>query len=230
MNNLELINVLEVAVFGLAIAQALTIILTIRRERDVKDLRELVEDQRLRLVELRAWLAGRNALQTRRIASGLETSSEPVATTAKVPASGMPTQEDNQPRVTEEAAARAAKAFQWEREVAGRLRAGIKAETPAQQATTAADKKRSSIAEDGFKWFKEDQNEPHEIVQAREIVSNLGKANASKVHDEPENLRLTNTTDDELERVARAVNQLKADVEKTSVITRMNGKPPAETE
>ena len=230
MNNLELINVLEVAVFGLAVAQALTIILTIRRERDVRDLRELVEDQRLRLVELRAWLAGRNALQTRRIASGLETRPEPAATTAKAPASGMPAQEDNQPRVTEEAAARAAKTLQWEREVADRLRAGVQPETPAQQAATAADKKRSSIAQDGFKWFKEDQNEPHQIVQAREIVSNLGKTNASKVHDEPENLRLTSATNDELERVARAVNQLKADIEKTSVITRMNGKPPAETE
>ncbi len=227
MNDVELMNVLEVAVFGLAIAQALTIILTIRRERDVKDLRELVEDQRLRLVELRAWLAGRNALQTRRIASGLETSPERTATTAKAPASGMPTQDDDQSRVTEEAAARAAKALQWEREVAGRLRAGLQAEIPAQQATTAVDKKRSSIAEDGFKWFKEDQNEPHEIVQAREIVSNLGKANTPRIHDEP---RLPNTPNDDLERVARAVNQLKADVEKTSVITRMNGKPPAETE
>jgi hypothetical protein len=230
MNDAELMNVLEVAVFGLAIAQALTIILTIRRERDVKDLRELVEDQRLRLVELRAWLAGRNALQTKRIASGFETSPRPTATTAKAPASGMPTQGDDQPRVTEEAVARAAKALQWEREVAGRLRAGIQADTPAQQATTAAENKRSSIADDGFKWFKEDQNEPHEIVQAREIVSSLAKENAPRIHDEPENLRLPSTPNDDLERVARAVNQLKADVEKTSVITRMNGKPPAETE
>ena len=229
MSNLELTSVLEIAVFGLAIAQALTIVLTIRREKDVKDLRELVEDQRLRLVELRAWLAGRNALQTRRIASGRETSPEPTAT-AKAPASGMPMQEDDQPRVTEDAAARAAKALEWEREVAGRLRAGIKAETPTQQATTAADKKRSSIAEDGFKWFKEDQNEPHEIVEAREIVSNLGKENAPRIHDEPENLQLPSTANDELERITRAVNQLRADVEKTSVITRLNGKPPAETE
>jgi len=228
MNNLELMNVLEVAVFGLAIAQALTIILTIRRERDVKDLRELVEDQRLRLVELRAWLAGRNALQTRRIASRPETSAEPTATTAKPPASGMPAQDDDQPRVTEGAAARAAKTLQWEREVASRLRAGLQGETPAQQATKAADKKRPS--EDGFKWFKEDHNEPHEIVQAREIVSSLGKENVPRIHNEPDNLRLPSTPNDDLERVARAVNQLKADVEKTSVITRMNGKPPAETE
>ena len=73
MNDLELINVLEVAVFGLALAQILTIILTFRRERDVEDLRELVEGQRLRLAELRAWLAGRSASQSRRIASGKQT-------------------------------------------------------------------------------------------------------------------------------------------------------------
>ena len=142
----------------------------------------------------------------------------------------MPAQDDDQPRVTEEAAARAAKTLQWEREVVGRLRAGLQGETPAQQATTAADKKRSSIADDGFKWFKEDHNEPHEIVQAREIVSSLGKENVPRIHNEPDNLRLPGTPNDDLERVARAVNQLKANVEKTSVITRMNGKPPAETE
>jgi hypothetical protein len=229
MNNLELTSVLEVAVFGLAVAQVLTIVLTIRRERDVKDLRELVEDQRLRLVELRAWLAGRNALQTRRIASGRETSPEPTAT-AKAAASELPMQDDDQPRLTEDAAARAAKALEWEREVAGRLRAGLNAETPTQQATAAADKKRSSIAEDRFKWFKEDRNEPHEIAEAREIVSNLGKTNAAGIHDAPEDLRQPSTTSDELERVARAVNQLRADVEKTPVITRFNGKPQAETE
>src|SRR5271168_4882998 len=64
MNNLEPASALEVAVLGMAIAQVLMIVLTIRRERDVNELRELVEEQRLRLSELRAWLAGRNASQT----------------------------------------------------------------------------------------------------------------------------------------------------------------------
>ena len=45
MDNLELVSILEVAVFGLAIAQMLLIILTVRRERDIKELRDLVEER-----------------------------------------------------------------------------------------------------------------------------------------------------------------------------------------
>jgi len=60
MDNLELVSVLEVAVFGLAITQMLLIRLTVRRERDVRDLRDLVEEQRVRLtasvaISLRLW-------------------------------------------------------------------------------------------------------------------------------------------------------------------------------
>ena len=72
MNNLEI----TVGVIAIAVAQVLTILLTIGRERDVKELRELVKElrelvdqQRLRIVELRAWLAGRNAAQPGRIKS-----------------------------------------------------------------------------------------------------------------------------------------------------------------
>src|SRR3984957_19883374 len=89
MSDLELINVLEGAVFGLALAQILTIILPSRRERDVEDLRELVEEQRLRHAELRAWLAGRSASQSSRIASD----GKPVpdwTANLKVSESGMP--------------------------------------------------------------------------------------------------------------------------------------------
>ena len=46
-----------IVVFLIAIAQALTILLTIRQERDIKELRRLVDGQRLQIVELKAWLA-----------------------------------------------------------------------------------------------------------------------------------------------------------------------------
>jgi hypothetical protein len=160
MNNLELTSVLEVAVLGMALAQVLMIILTIRRERDVNELRELVEEQRLRVAELRAWLAGRNASQSSRISSEGKPDPEWIAN-VKVSESGMPLQETKQPRFPEDDPARAAKAQEWKHEVAARLQSGIKA----LQTTTPA--------EDVFKWFKDDPNEPPEIVEARRVVNGL---------------------------------------------------------
>ena len=49
-----------IVVFLIAIAQALTILLTIRQEKDIKELGRLVDEQRLQIVELKAWLARRN--------------------------------------------------------------------------------------------------------------------------------------------------------------------------
>ena len=49
-----------IVVFLIAIAQALTILLTIRQERHIKELGRLVDAQRLQIVELKAWLARRN--------------------------------------------------------------------------------------------------------------------------------------------------------------------------
>ena len=37
MNNLEITVILEISIIGLAVVQALTILLTIRRERDIKE-------------------------------------------------------------------------------------------------------------------------------------------------------------------------------------------------
>jgi len=54
-------NLVIIVVSLVAIAQVLTIILTIRRERDVKELRRLVDEQRLQIAELKASLARRNA-------------------------------------------------------------------------------------------------------------------------------------------------------------------------
>lgn len=226
MDNVQLTSALEVAIFGLAIAQVLTILLTFRRERDVKDLRELVDEQRLHLAELRAWLAGRNALQTRRIAS--ERDPEPKAN-AKASESGMP-QETGQPSTSEDDVARATKTLEWQREVAANLRSAIRAEIPqTEQATAPADKKRSSIAEDAFKWFKDDPNEPREMVEAREIVADLGKTShrGAQAQDSPESLSIqpSSTAHDDLEKTNRAIKWLKEDIDKSSEITSLKGKP-----
>lgn len=221
MNNFELTNVLEVAVFGLAIAQALTILLTIRRERDVRDLRELIEQQRLRLVELRAWIAGRAASQTKQIASERETRAEPIAYNK------VGVHEDDQPRSSEEASARTAKELEWQRDVATRLHAGIQA-AQTQQAATPVDKKGAGTSDDKFRWFKESPNEPREIVEARKIVANFGKGHDQQNHGSPRISQQPSTTDDQFERVTEAVSRLKEDVARTSAITRPNGKPPEE--
>ena len=98
MSNLQI----TVTVIAIAVAQALTILLTLGRERDIKELRELVnelrqvvDEQRLRIVELRAWLAGRNAAQP---------------SLSKAP----------------EPAAQAMKVLNWQREIVAGLQAGLK--------------------------------------------------------------------------------------------------------
>jgi hypothetical protein len=49
-------NNLTIAVIAIAVAQALTILLTIGREREIKKLRELVTQQRLFISEIKGWL------------------------------------------------------------------------------------------------------------------------------------------------------------------------------
>ncbi len=156
MENLELASVLEVAVLGLAIAQMLLILLTVRRERDVKDLRDLVEEQRLHLAEVRAWLAGRSASQFRRIASVNNPEAEPIAGVKKAE-SEMLLREANQPRTPEDELARAAKDLEWKQDVAARLQLGIKEQQTTRQPESA------------FKWFKDDPNEPPEMAEARRM-------------------------------------------------------------
>ena len=46
-----------IVAFPIAIAQALTILFTVRQEKDIKELSRLVDGQRLQIVELKAWLA-----------------------------------------------------------------------------------------------------------------------------------------------------------------------------
>lgn len=198
MNDLELISVLEVAVFGLAIAQMLTIILTIRRERDVRDLRELVEEQRLRLVEIRAWLAGRSASQSSRLAS--EGKSDPDWTAnVKASKSGMPLQE-TKAGPYEYDPAEAARTLEWQRDVATRLSSGLQSQIPTTERPTPA-------SATGFKWFKDGPLEPPQIAEARSIVA--GQPQVPDQNSLESKTARSNGEHDELERTIKAIKSLK---------------------
>ena len=162
MNNPEI----TLTVIAIAVAQALTILLTIGRERDIKKLRELVnelrehvDEQRLRIVELRAWLAGRNAAQPKAL--------EPAITSKDLP-------ETKEPRANEDEAARAARSLNWSREiVAGQRRFDQKGDTLPEPAiapndlpdtirpsTTEAELERVTKAID---WLNENTDKAHKI-------------------------------------------------------------------
>ena len=109
-------NNLAISVIAIAVAQLLTIFLTIGRERDIKELRKrvdelhgLLNEQRLQIVELKAWLAGRNAAQLSRLKSKHGPISEPIANNiqASKPATApKDLAETIPPRATEDEAAR----------------------------------------------------------------------------------------------------------------------------
>jgi len=52
---------LTIAVIVLAVAQVLTILLIIVRDREIKQVRELITEERIHIAELRAWISGKNA-------------------------------------------------------------------------------------------------------------------------------------------------------------------------
>jgi hypothetical protein len=79
-------NNLTIAVIVIAVAQALTILLIIGREREIKRLCELVTEQRIQIAEIKAWLAERiQSAPPRRIKPDREPMSEPIADAVKVP-------------------------------------------------------------------------------------------------------------------------------------------------
>jgi hypothetical protein len=152
---------LTIAVISIAVAQALTILLSVGREREIKKLRELVNEQRLHIVKLSAWLAGRNAAQLPRIKSEHEPIREP---RAKAP----------EPAITPK-------------------------DLP-----------------DTFKWFREDTNEPREIVEAREIVTGLKGRVPPEAAITPQ--RPSATEDEEAKRMNKAINSLREDADKVRAI------------
>lgn len=127
---------LAIAVIAIAVAQALTILLTIGRDREVRKLRELVNEQRLRIVELKAWLAGRSAAQPRQTKSEPEPKREalraPIREPTREPIREPTADSINSPepaitpkdlpetvqrRTTEDEAAQAMKALNWLKEI-----------------------------------------------------------------------------------------------------------------
>ena len=194
MNNLEL----TVTIIAIAVAQVLTILLTIGRERDIKELRERVDEQRLHLVELRAWLAGRNAAQLSLMKSEREPVREPIADIIKASEPAIAPKdlpEPIQPRATEDEAAQSGQAgvsrpsgqAQWpiedlQRHVA-RLKAGAPLEVPEPAITPKElpETVRPSSTEDeleratkAINWLKEESD------KAREVGASLHDTPAEK--------------------------------------------------
>jgi hypothetical protein len=150
MNNLEI----TVTVIAIAVAQLLTILLTIGRERDIKELRKhvdelrgLLNEQRLQIVELKAWLAGRNAAQLSRLKSKREPISEPIANNIEASELAIAPKdlaETIQPRTTKDEAAQFGQAdsgvsypsgqAQWPIEDLQRFVARLKAGVPPEPA------------------------------------------------------------------------------------------------
>ena len=173
----------DMIVFFIAIAQALTILLTIRRERDVKELRELVDAQRLQNVELRALLVGRStARPTRPKKSKRETKAEastrdPIANNNKSSEKTMSPVVTSPSLTTEHEAAQAVKVIDWQREIIAGLRAGLKGTVLEESAKTPnglRDTSRPNASENelertakAINWLKE------EADKARENVTNL---------------------------------------------------------
>jgi hypothetical protein len=184
--------------FRISLAQILTIILTFRRERDVEDLRELVEEQRIRHAELRAWLAGRSASRSSRIASEGKPAPEWTAT-VKVSESGMPLLE-TKPGRSEDDPVGAARALEWQRDAAARLRSSLQSQIPTTEQATPT-------SPTVFKWFKDDPPEPPEIAEARSMVAGQPQA------PDQDSLESKTTRSigelDEVERTLKAIKSLK---------------------
>jgi hypothetical protein len=115
---------LAIAVIAIAVAQVLTILHAIGREREIKKLRELVNEQRLHIVKLSAWLVGRNAAQPPRIKSEREQIREPIPNNMKAPEPAITPKDlpDTIPSTTEDELKRATRAINWLKEDADKAR------------------------------------------------------------------------------------------------------------
>jgi hypothetical protein len=184
-------NLFFMVVFFIAVAQAMTILLTIRREKDVKELRELFDAQRLHNVELKALLVGRSTAWPRLKKSKRETRGEaptrdPIANNNKSSELTISPVATSPSRTAENEAARAMKVIDWQREIIAGLRAGLKGIAPEESTITPnglPDTSRPNTPEDELErtakatnWLKE------EADKARENVTNLhGPPSAQKI-------------------------------------------------
>lgn len=193
MNNLAI----TVSIIAIAIAQALTIVLTIGRERDIRELRKLVnelrervDEQRLRIIELRAWLAGRNAAQPGQTGS----EREPIAKAPEPAITPNASPDTLPPSIPDDELQQATKTFKWFKDDASeppeivearKIIAGLLGGAPPQPETamkevpepiqprTAEDELRRTT--EAIKWLKEDTD------KARGIVAGLHGAPPEKI-------------------------------------------------
>jgi hypothetical protein len=95
---------LTIAVIAIAVAQALTVLFTIGREREIARLRDLVTQQRIIISEIRGWLM-RDRIEPRRIKSEpiRGPRREPIANDMKEPEPATtPKDLHERPRLTED--------------------------------------------------------------------------------------------------------------------------------
>jgi hypothetical protein len=158
---------LTIAVVALAFAQALTILLTIGREREIKQLRELITEQRILIAQMRAWMSGRmQSAQPRRIKADREPMRESKAPPVKSPTE-VETREDTTKglttaKPTQEPIAENKKAQKPEIKLKD-LHDTVKPRTPEDETKEDATKRLTKVTD----WLKDDAAKAREIVAAR---------------------------------------------------------------
>jgi len=243
------IHAFDIAVILIAIVQALTVLLSWGRDRDIKRLHERIDQQQLLISEIQGWLK-RDVIEKSR-QDRPDREPIPAANDIKAPEPAVTPQDVPDavpPGTAEDELKRSAKANDWSREIVASLRAGLKGGAPAiasvpEPATvpkdlpdtlrpgTAEDEDQLKRATKTFKWFKEDAGEARELVEAREIVAGLKGTPpepATTPKDLPDTARPGTTEDeDALKRAAKAINWLKEDTDKAREIFAVaNGSPP----
>lgn len=109
---------LTIAVIVLAVAQVLTILLIIVRDREIKQVRELITEERIHIAELRAWISGRmQSGQPRRTKKpDREPIPEPMVKGPPKEAPGNTQQATPEPETEEDASKRMTKVIRWFKE------------------------------------------------------------------------------------------------------------------
>jgi hypothetical protein len=158
---------LTIAVVALAFAQALTILLTIGREREIKQLRELVTEQRILIAQMRAWMSGRmQGAQPRRIKPDREQMRESKAPPVRPP-NEVQTREDatkgpTTAKPTQEPIPENKKAQKPDIKLKD-LHDTVKPHTPEDETKEDATKRLTKVTD----WLKDDVAKAREIVAAR---------------------------------------------------------------
>jgi hypothetical protein len=191
-----------------AVAQALTILLIIVRDREIKKLRELVNEQRLRITELKAWLAGRNAAQPRQIKSEREPMREPTREPMREPTREPMREPMREPIAKNNSAPEPA----------------ITSKDLPETIQPRATKDEAAEAMKALNWLKEIQSakprrmKPEPIAEPEPAITPKGL---------PDTIRAS-TTEDELKRAAKAINWLKEDADREHEIRTIlqSGTPP----